>query len=808
MTLSDRQCIVTPIDLDNTSFIVDNTFLNYHFNHNPTTVNPIIHHQTMENNAYHRSLQDFNEYIAQQDREHHHQHQHPLHQYHQHHDVVTNIGRSPIRTFDRAQSARNYVPPPPPTMTTITRNYTTTTHNNYNNNNNLLQGTVDGYDLASTTTMMLRMKNGSITPAAKRARSVSAPQINIPSNWLLSSYDNDENDDNQDDNDILDFLDMKDDIANDSNIQRSDTYVSVSQTQEDACAEYNNNNVKLSSSIPPMLPQTSTKTTTAMSHTPGTHPFYDYIDYSRDIDMTPDVPLTAMGRVPTFPAKLHAILLRKELHHIVSWLPHGRSWKVHDTIEFEKQVIAIYFEFTKHPNSSFFRQAKLWGFLRLKKNNCIDHDSYYHPKFLRGLPYLCKDVRRPPTSHLPDIPSIDREPDFTAISKIYPLPSNSNSFRIDPTVHLDWFMKGKQQQQQQHRNDHQHYLHPPQPPNQERMTKKTSSSTSTSTSYGDYSSLSTSNTTMVVKRKRSTQPCSNDHNNNDSIQLQQQQQPITAVSDHYNYNDTIDTVQPIIDINILNTYTINTTIVANNNINIDIDDDNDEERLDDDLGLNLDPYFTKGYHLYPFYNYIDHSTKHDMYPLQPFTEIGHLPTIPILLHAILLSSSSQSNNTSTTTELPFIMWQPHGRAFKICSPDKFESQILPQFGRFMSGSTYNNNSNHIMIQMFLRHLLRWGFKRITQIKSYDYDCYYHPKFLRGLPYLCKDWTMNNDNSTSSNIISSSTISSTDNSDDHNNNDNNNDTDDEYPEPDFIKISQLYPIPEYDPNITVEDLLGL
>ena len=57
----------------------------------------------------------------------------------------------------------------------------------------------------------------------------------------------------------------------------------------------------------------------------------------------------------SFPAKIHAILCRSDLHHIISWLPHGRSWQVMKPKEFESEVIPQYFEHTRY--SSFVRQA-------------------------------------------------------------------------------------------------------------------------------------------------------------------------------------------------------------------------------------------------------------------------------------------------------------------------------------------------------------------------------------------------------------------------------------------------------------------
>ena len=73
-------------------------------------------------------------------------------------------------------------------------------------------------------------------------------------------------------------------------------------------------------------------------------PFFFYKDFSQEVDPDPLTPLTAPGRVPNFPAKMHAILSRSELKEIVGWLPHGRSWRILKPREFEIKVLPKYFE--------------------------------------------------------------------------------------------------------------------------------------------------------------------------------------------------------------------------------------------------------------------------------------------------------------------------------------------------------------------------------------------------------------------------------------------------------------------------------
>mgnify|MGYP005847946875 CR=1 FL=1 len=93
------------------------------------------------------------------------------------------------------------------------------------------------------------------------------------------------------------------------------------------------------------------------------YPYFGYRDYSQEPDPDPLIPLTAPGRVPNFPAKMHVILSQPELQDIVAWLPHGRSWRVLRPREFEVKVLPTYFDHGKF--SSFIRQANGWGFRRI-----------------------------------------------------------------------------------------------------------------------------------------------------------------------------------------------------------------------------------------------------------------------------------------------------------------------------------------------------------------------------------------------------------------------------------------------------------
>jgi hypothetical protein len=147
------------------------------------------------------------------------------------------------------------------------------------------------------------------------------------------------------------------------------------------------------------------------------YPFFHYVDFSTLPDSDPLVPLTASGRVPNFPAKMHAMLSRDDLAEIICWLPHGRAWKVLKPREFELLVLPSYFEHSKF--SSFIRQANGWGFRRI--NTGRDRNAYYHPQFLRGLPHLCKGMKRPGVAQKLHV-NPDHEPDLYRISELHPVP--------------------------------------------------------------------------------------------------------------------------------------------------------------------------------------------------------------------------------------------------------------------------------------------------------------------------------------------------------------------------------------------------
>ena len=62
----------------------------------------------------------------------------------------------------------------------------------------------------------------------------------------------------------------------------------------------------------------------------------------------------------SFPQKLHYILSRLEYRHIISWMPHGRAWRILDKKLLVSMVCKEQFKHEKF--ESFNRQVNGWGF--------------------------------------------------------------------------------------------------------------------------------------------------------------------------------------------------------------------------------------------------------------------------------------------------------------------------------------------------------------------------------------------------------------------------------------------------------------
>uniref|UniRef100_A0A7S2HNK6 HSF-type DNA-binding domain-containing protein n=1 Tax=Helicotheca tamesis TaxID=374047 RepID=A0A7S2HNK6_9STRA len=119
-----------------------------------------------------------------------------------------------------------------------------------------------------------------------------------------------------------------------------------------------------------------------------------------------------------FPVKLYEILSKKEFNDIITWMPHGRSWKVLKPDIFEQDVMPMFFEYSNY--HSFNRLINAWSFRRVSSGP--DKGSYYHELFLRGMPHLYEHMRRLCKKEKKMPMDTKHEPDFRKLASTRPLP--------------------------------------------------------------------------------------------------------------------------------------------------------------------------------------------------------------------------------------------------------------------------------------------------------------------------------------------------------------------------------------------------
>ena len=114
-----------------------------------------------------------------------------------------------------------------------------------------------------------------------------------------------------------------------------------------------------------------------------------------------------------FPIKLFKLLEQSSVSEhacIVSWLPHGRAFKIHDEKMFEKHVLKAHFQSS---SESFKRQLYFYGFKKIGKR-FIDFGAYYHSHFIRDQPKLCCKIFKLHKSLESDfqVPNFDKVPRY------------------------------------------------------------------------------------------------------------------------------------------------------------------------------------------------------------------------------------------------------------------------------------------------------------------------------------------------------------------------------------------------------------
>ena len=90
-----------------------------------------------------------------------------------------------------------------------------------------------------------------------------------------------------------------------------------------------------------------------------------------------------------------AILDDDHFPDIISWLPDGSGFTIHDKKRFEVEVLPVYF-LKQSKYTSFTRRMNRWGFtIQLHGHKSA---SYFHPMFIRGVPARCLGMSLKPKS--------------------------------------------------------------------------------------------------------------------------------------------------------------------------------------------------------------------------------------------------------------------------------------------------------------------------------------------------------------------------------------------------------------------------
>ena len=120
---------------------------------------------------------------------------------------------------------------------------------------------------------------------------------------------------------------------------------------------------------------------------------------------------TEDGSLDSFPFKLYRLLAFVEKEgktHIISFLPDGTTFKIHDKQAFVAEILPYFFNTNRF--ASFYRQLNQYSFKRVTKG--VFCGGFHNQHFMKGNPLSCKNIIRkkrspskkppPPKSDLPD----------------------------------------------------------------------------------------------------------------------------------------------------------------------------------------------------------------------------------------------------------------------------------------------------------------------------------------------------------------------------------------------------------------------
>ncbi|CAB9498633.1 shock factor protein 4 [Seminavis robusta] len=135
-----------------------------------------------------------------------------------------------------------------------------------------------------------------------------------------------------------------------------------------------------------------------------------------------------------FPLRLYRILYEAERNgfsDIISFLPNGRAFKVHDRDRFLRDIMPRYFGGSSRTNT-FLKQLNLYNFQR--QGDGKDKGAYSHPYFFRGQRHLCRLVLRKKT-RIPKAVLLAREQEKAELER--QLDSENEVKPVDSDVYED-----------------------------------------------------------------------------------------------------------------------------------------------------------------------------------------------------------------------------------------------------------------------------------------------------------------------------------------------------------------------------------
>jgi hypothetical protein len=95
-----------------------------------------------------------------------------------------------------------------------------------------------------------------------------------------------------------------------------------------------------------------------------------------------------------FPVRFHRLLdhaEREGLQDIVSWMPDGMSFKIHNKEKFAAVFLKRYFRHSQF--KSFLRQLSMYKFRRISTTGA-KRGAYFHPLFLKNMSGMCHHINR------------------------------------------------------------------------------------------------------------------------------------------------------------------------------------------------------------------------------------------------------------------------------------------------------------------------------------------------------------------------------------------------------------------------------